>query len=91
LNAQICKLWENLSAQDYFNFAVLKTNNRCSRGKGTKVKFGNIALRAGMVGNKDPKRPRINEDGSQRPSSGPGSRGGKGEYNKKIKASKSTE
>jgi hypothetical protein len=44
-----------------------------------------------MVGNKDPKRPRINEDGSQRPSSGPGSRGGKGGYNKKIKASKSTE
>jgi hypothetical protein len=74
------------NAQDYLNFAVQKTNNRCGRGKGTKVKFGNFASRGGMVGNKDPKRPRINEDGSQRPSSGPGSRGGKGGYNKKFKS-----
>jgi hypothetical protein len=65
------------NAQDYLNFAVLK---------GSKVKFGNFASRGGMVGNKDPKRPRINEDGSQRPSSGPGSRGGKGGYNKKFKS-----
>ena len=39
-----------------------------------------------MVGNKDPKRPRINKDGSQRPSTGPGSRGGRGGYNKKFKS-----
>ena len=70
------------NAQDYLNFEVQKTNNRSGRGKGTKVKFGNFAARGGMVGNKDPKRPRINEDGSQRPSSGPGSRGGRGGYKK---------
>jgi len=50
------------NAQDYLNFEVQKNNNRSGHGKGTKVKFGNFAARGGMVRNKDPKRPRINED-----------------------------
>jgi hypothetical protein len=50
------------------------------------VKFGNFGPRGGLVGNIDSKRTRNNEDGSQRPSSGPGSRGGRGAYTKKFES-----
>ena len=47
--------------------------------KRENLKLGKFGSRGGMVGNKDPKRNRNNEDGSQ-PSSGPESRCGWGAY-----------
>ena len=67
-------------------FLVEKTLNRRGRGKGTAAPFGYFAARGGIIGNKVKgggvcSNDLLNNSPSKWPSSGPGSRGGKGKLN----------
>jgi hypothetical protein len=67
-------------------FLVAKTLNRRGRGKGTAAPFGYFAARGGITGNKVKgggvcSNDLLNNSPSKWPSSGPGSRGGKGKLN----------
>ena len=87
LDHEISQVDDNIDDDEGKAFKVVKTLIRRGRGKGSAVQFGYFSHRVGVTGrgrvravaSSSPSRTTIS-----RPKTGPGSRGGKGGYKKKL-------